>query len=125
MINFIFISVVLILITGLFVWLIQAHRTLRQEVLILREYVEFIKIDVAGLCSAAVSVDNRLTNSNEQLMGVVEKVIDFEKNEHQSSPSYHNAIQKIRNGASAEELIQQCDISREEATLLIRLHGNK
>ena len=127
MIHYIFISVALLFIFATFVWLIQAHRKLKQEMLSLREFVETIKHDVAGLCSAAVSVDKQLANSNEQLMDVVEKVIDFEKNEHQSQSdsSYHSAIQKIQNGANAEELIKQCGINREEAALLIRLHGNK
>jgi len=127
MIHYIFISVALLFIFGTFVWLIQAHRKLKQKVQNLRETIETLKLDVAGLCSAAVSVDKQLANSNEQLMDVVEKVIDFEKNEHQSQSdsSYHSAIQKIQNGANAEELIKQCGINREEAALLIRLHGNK
>ena len=129
MTHYIFLSVVILPIIGVFVWLIQAHRKLKQEVNSLRETIETLKRDVAGLCSAAVSVDTRLANSNEQLMDVVEKVIDFEKNEHQSQSqsdsSYHSAIQKIHNGANAEELITQCGLAREEAALLIRLHGNK
>ncbi len=127
MTHYIFLSVVILLIIGLFFWLIQVHKKLRLELQSLRETVETLKLDVAGLCSAAVSVDTRLANSNEQLMDVVEKVIDFEKNEHQSQSdsSYHSAIQKIHNGANAEELIKQCGINREEAALLIRLHGNK
>ena len=127
MTHYIYLSVVILLIIGVFVWLIQLHRKLKQEMNSLRETVETLKRDVAGLCSAAVSVDTRLANSNEQLMDVVEKVIDFEKKEpqSQSGSSYHSAIQKIHNGANAEDLIKQCGLAREEAALLIRLHGNK
>ena len=114
-----------LLIVGLFVWLIMAHKKLRQDYIILNEHVERNNKDIAGLCSAAVSVDSRLTNNNAQLNGIVEKVADFEQYEQQSKQPYHSAIQRVRNGADAEELIQQCGLSREEAVLLIRLHGNK
>ena len=81
--------------------------------------------DIAGLCSAAVCVDSRLSDNNEQLNGIVEKVTDFEQHEQQTSQPYHSAIQKVRDGVDAEELIQQCGLSREEAMLLIHLHGNR
>ena len=114
-----------LVVAGVLVWLILAHKKLRQDFIILSEYVERNNNDIAGLCSAAVSVDSRLSDNNAQLNGIVEKVADFEQHEQQSKQPYHSAIQKVRNGADAEELIQQCGLSREEAVLLIRLHGNR
>lgn len=121
---FIFLTIVLIAITGVLVWLILAYKKLRQDYINLSACVERNNRDIAGLCSAAVSVDNRLSDNNAQLNGVVEKVADFELHEQQSSQPYHSAIQRVRDGADAEELIQQCALSREEAVLLVRLHGN-
>ena len=122
---FIFFTIILVVIAGVFVWLILAYKKLRQDYINLNAYVERNNRDIAGLCSAAVSVDNRLSDNNAQLHGLVEKVADFEQHEQQPSQPYHSAIQRVRDGAEAEELIQQCGLSREEAVLLIRLHGNR
>lgn len=123
------------------VWVVFSYKKLKQELSILRDDVERNNKDIAGLCSAAVSVDSRLLSSSEQLKGVVEKVMDsheqlkdivekvtgFERHGQQESSSqpYHSAIQRIHDGASAEELIKQCGLSRDEAVLLIRLHGKQ
>ena len=113
------------MIVGVLARLMRGYKKLRQDYIILSKHVERNNRDIAGLCSAAVCVDSRLSDNNEQLNGIVEKVTDFEQHEQQTSQPYHSAIQKVRNGADAEELIQQCGLSREEALLLIRLHGNK
>ncbi len=123
MVHFILVFTLLSLLVGLVAWLMLANRKLKQELTVLRKNLEGMKDDVAGLCSAAVSVDNRMANNNERLMDVVEKVDDFEKNEQPVRQSYHSAIQKVRSGVQVEELINQCGLSREEATLLIHLHG--
>jgi len=102
-----------------------ANKKLRQDFINLSGCVERNNKDIAGLCSAAVFVDSRLSDNNSQLTGIIEKVADFEQHEQPSSQPYHNAIQRARNGADAEALIQQCGLSREEAVLLIRLHGHK
>ena len=122
LITFIIITIVIV---GVLVWLVQEHKKLRQDYTILSDFVERNNRDIAGLCSAAVSVDGKLSDNNEQLNGIVEKVADFEQHEPQGSQSYHSAIQRVKNGSNAEELIEQCGLSREEAMLLIRLHGGK
>ena len=120
----VFLTIILV-VAGILVWLILAHKKLRNDFISLSEYVERNNKDIAGLCSAAVFVDSRMSDNNAQLNGLIEKVADFEQHEQQSSQPYHSAIQMVRNGADAEELIQQCGLSREEAVLLIRLHGNR
>jgi hypothetical protein len=117
----------LFIVGGVF-WLILVYKKLRQDYINLNDCVERNNRDIAGLCSAAVSVDSRLSDNNSQLNGILEKVSGFEQHEQYEDPPvlpYHNAIQKVRNGADAEELIKQCGLSREEAVLLIHLHGNK
>ena len=115
-------------IVGVLFRLILAYKKLRQDYTNLSDAVERNNKDIAGLCSAAVFVDSRLSDNNSQLNGILEKVSDFEQHEQYEEPPilpYHNAIQRVRNGADAEELIKQCGLSREEAVLLIHLHGNK
>jgi hypothetical protein len=36
---------------------------------------------------------------------------------------YADAIQKIRCGAGVDELVKDCRLTRDEAVLLVRLHG--
>ncbi len=103
----------------------RSHKRLKQKYAILSESVERNVKDIAGLCSAALHVDSKLTDSYDQLQDIAEQVAEIPEYEEPSSQPYHSAIQKVRNGADAEELIQQCGLSREEAILLIRLHGNK
>ncbi len=114
-------------ITG-FVWVITEHKKLKQQLTILSDEVERNNKDIVGLCSAAVSVDNRLIDSSDQLKNIVAKVTDCEHQEYQQHEDgqqpYHDAIQRVKNGADVEELIQQCRLSQDEAVLLIRLHGH-
>lgn len=117
------ITTITIAIIGMIVWLIFEHKKLKQDYRTLYDYLERNNRDIAGLCSAAVSIDNQLSDNNLQFDGVIKKIADLEQQEHTSQP-YHSAIQMVRNGAGIEELIDQCSLSQEEATLLIRLHGN-
>ena len=102
----------------------REQRKLREDYSIITDYLERNNKDIAGLCSAAISVDAQLLNNNDQLQSVIEKVNDFEQQQQESTQPYFNAIEMIRQGVSAEELTQQCGITQEEAILLIRLHGN-
>ncbi len=123
--------VIIVSIVIVLVWLIIEYKKLKQQITILSSEIERNNKDIAGLCTAAVSVDNRLVDSHDQLTEIVNKVTDFKQHEPQtvSTPSqpqsYDDAIQRVRNGASVDELTKQCGLSQDEAVLLIRLHGNK
>ncbi len=112
---------------GVLIWLVIQNKKLKQETLKLRSFIERNNKDIAGLCSAGVSVDSRITDNNEQLLEIEEKVSDFKYKEQEpsSTPSYQLAIQRIHNGANVEELIQHCQLSREEALLLVRMHSDQ
>jgi chromosome segregation ATPase len=118
-----FVFVTISLVTVVFL-LSQEHKKLKQQYNLLKEQLERNNKDIAGLCSAAVSVDTQLSNSNEQLKSLVDKVIDFEEDKQQEHQPYYSAIQKVKQGASVDELIRQCGLTQEEAILLNRLHGS-
>ena len=115
--------IITLLLVAVLVWLVIEFKRLKQDFMVLREDVERNNKDIAGLCSAAVSVDSKLTDNNKQLDGIAKKVTDFEQLEQSASQPYHSAIQKVRSGADVDDLVQQCGLSREEAVLLKRLHG--
>ena len=114
--------IVIVLVGGL-VWLVQEHKRLRQDYNYLLNSVERNSQDIAGLCSAAVTVDTTLSAVDKQAKNMLEKIDNFEQYEQQAGQPYQSAIQRVRNGAEVEELVVQCGLSREEALLLIRMHG--
>ncbi|MEE9336983.1 MAG: DUF2802 domain-containing protein [Methylococcaceae bacterium] len=125
MINVLLISsiVITIILLGVLAWLILEHRKLKQNFICLSNNVQRINNDIAGICLAAISVDNRISHNGQQLEVFAEKLVNSEQNGEQLNHPYSSAIGKVRHGANIEELIQQCGLSKEEAELLIRLHG--
>lgn len=155
-------TIVIMLILG---WLLVENYKLKKSLKAVRYYLEQNNKDMAGLCSAAVVVDNKILENREKLAAVLAKLADieraeetkrvdrqtfdqsfeeqepfvekeendahvqhvidepYESDEEQQSQPYYNAIQQVRDGATEEELIQQFGLSRDEAVLLMRLHG--
>ena len=105
-------------------WLLRTQLKLKRDYLVVKNLVQGITSDIAGLCSAAVSVDHRIVSTGEQLHGILEKISDFQKNEPSMHP-YSSDIEKVRSGASINDLMQSSGLSHDEAALLIRLHGSK
>jgi len=89
-------------------------------------------------------VDRRLAFNDERLQTLSEQLArssvmrpvhpepetmptDFELDEGGPEPAqgYQLAIEKIRRGASVDDLVKTCHLTRDEAMLLMRLHGKK
>ncbi|PKM11700.1 MAG: DUF2802 domain-containing protein [Gammaproteobacteria bacterium HGW-Gammaproteobacteria-3] len=121
----------------LVVWLLIDHIRLKRRYRILAEHVNNHNRDIAGLCTAAVTVDSRLSGADDVLQSLSAKLADYDIREEleqivredkpesgdDAEPSYQNAIARARAGADAAELMQRFGLSRDEAALLIRLHG--
>jgi hypothetical protein len=73
-------------------------------------------ISAKGMDEKIVLLEQRLLNAEEQLLEASER--------SQEDPSYHSAIRQAQSGASVQELVDECNISREEADLIIRLYGS-
>lgn len=109
-------------------WLWHRLQQLQSRLEDLERMVNRSNEDIAGLCSAAVTVDSRLLGADKQLRSIIEKLAQYQHQEeastqHSSPSSYQNVIQKIRQGADADELVRDYGLSREEAVLLIRLNA--
>ena len=110
-------------------WLSRSIGRLKRECTQLAEIVESNKNDLYGLCSAAITVNETTAKTHEQLhelkqqlSHVVDKVTELERTDFVNS-AYNVDIRKIRDGANAEDLMKQSELSYDEAALLIRLHG--
>jgi len=112
----------------LLVWLLLSQRRLWRDQRALRDFVQRNNQDIAGLCSAAVSVDDHLRSNAQQILELLDKIgreqhAVHEQQGEQSAQPYRNAIQSARSGADIEELMHDYGLSHDEAVLLIRLHA--
>jgi len=121
---------VLILMTFALIYLWRQQNRLKHDVHALTKKLQSSIEDVAGLCSAAVSVDRRLMANESRLNGVLEnlsapqtEIVEDDVIEDDQPQGYELAIEKIRGGANVDDLVKTCGLTRDEAVLLVRLHG--
>lgn len=112
---------------GMIIWLVFQIIQLKQTAKQLAASVECNKQDIAGLSSAAVSVDKKMNEQVGYLKRIVDHIQslegDVQKNVEITGP-YGDAIEWIKQGAEVQQLVDEFAISREEAELLFRLHKN-
>jgi hypothetical protein len=115
-----------VIIVGVLVWLIRTHLKLKSDYQMLVDVVHSNNNDIADLCAAALTADGRIAAIDEQISAVDAKISEYQHhNNEMSAHPYGLIIQKVRNGASVSELMQNSGLSQDEAALLIRLHGSK
>ena len=122
--------VIFLLMGGVLINLWREQSKLKQDVQALGKKLQGNIEDIAGLCSAAVSVDQRLMDNESRLNGMLENINQpqvetryDELIEEDQSQGYEFAIKKIHNGANVDDLVKNCGLTHDEAVLLIRLHG--
>lgn len=131
----IFIAVLVVLSLGLLalaficVRLAQQQQCLKQDLVRINNRLTGSQQDLAGLCSAALTVDERVAVTEEELKLLWSRLSELAAqpaavNQLTEHP-YQSVIQKVRSGASVSELMQSAGLSHDEAALLIRLHGQK
>ncbi len=131
-------SALITLLTGLvLIWLLREHKKLKHSQQQWVNLIQRTSDDVAGLCAAAIAVDARIAVNEEQIDALryaLESAVstsgsqsgDLIEEPHEApSQGYATAIEKIRYGASIEELVKGLGLTRDEAVLLTRLHGGR
>ena len=120
-----------------FVWLWREYKKLKQDHQQLIKQIQRANDDLAGLCSAAIAVDSRMAATENRVEDLVDHLItnqatlsqpdhDETLEELDEAPQgYGAAIEKIRQGANLDELVKACALTRDEALLLMRLHGKE
>lgn len=111
----------------------RRQKRLKQEYQILRSQLQRGSDDVAGLCAAAIAVDKRLSENESHLNRMLETLKASAEPrpealfpvEEEPQGGYSLAIEKIHRGASLDELVKSCGLTRDEAVLLMRLHGRQ
>lgn len=134
-----FTIIFLLLVVVAFLNLKREQTKLKQAYQALALQIQRNGDDVVGLCSAAVVVDRRLS-ANEALLRDVRESIEIQQNnaeflsgyeqdsidevESDQPQSYRQAIERIQCGATIDELVKECGMTRDEAVLLMRLHSS-
>lgn len=121
-----------VLLAVVLVWLLREHKKLKQAFGQLEDKLQRSHEELAVLCSAAVAVDQHLAANDQRLNGILDQLNTYQQplvpvaslvNDEPELQGYDAAIQKIRRGADVDELVKDCGMTRDEAVLLIRLHG--
>jgi hypothetical protein len=86
--------------------------------------IEALNGTLAALCAGAVGVDRRLSRLEKQGrdLGYRQEAIE---NQQQGEQPYGEAIQLVQQGASAIRLVEELGLTRNEAELVVMLHGMK
>jgi hypothetical protein len=80
-----------------------------------------LKDDLRALCAGAVGTDERLARLENRGRRLVERQEQLELRD-QGDRQYAPAIRMVQKGASIDELVSVCGISRGEAELISMMH---
>ncbi len=82
-----------------------------------------LQSQLSALCAGAVGADNRIVKFEQTLNQLKEhqNTLDLGMS---SQHSYDHAIRLARKGVGINQLIDNCNLSDEEAHLISRLHGS-
>lgn len=121
--EFLLLLLSLVLTVGLAL-LARAYRKLAHDYAQLSANLARQGQDLVGLCTAAVQVDKRLFGQEQRLRECLARVEELATQERQASPQpYYTAIDQVKRGAGAEELVAEFGLSLSEANLLVSLYG--
>ena len=82
-----------------------------------------VQHDISALCASGLGVDERVGGAERRvrsLMGRIEELEESDTFEHLQE--FQGAIELAQKGASADEIVEKCHLTVDEASLLIRLH---
>lgn len=86
------------------------------------EQMARVEFDLAALCRAAAGEGRRVISIQQQVEGLAERQAAIELGASNERP-YTRASRLAQEGASIDDLIRTCGLTRAEAELLVMLHG--
>ncbi|MEY4194169.1 MAG: hypothetical protein RLZZ226_537 [Pseudomonadota bacterium] len=115
---------VLIVVMGILLIRLRGQcKTLEQRHQSLQDMLNKYRREQYGLGSAAVQVDKRLMDQEKRLREIIEKIECGSAGDSAGSP-YYTAIDRIKKGASAQQVVADYGLSLSEATLLHNLYAD-
>lgn len=108
---------------GVFFWTRRRMSEFQQQIqLLLRENT--VQDRITAVNTGSIGLGNRVLSLEKSLHNLGEKLDELESRSEKHSP-YAQAIQLARKGSSAEEIRELCDISYNEAQLILMMHRQK
>lgn len=84
---------------------------------------EVIRNDISALCAGGLGVDERVGGLERRVRTVVERLDDLEESDaFEHLQEFQGAIELAQQGAEPSEIVEKCQLTLDEAELLIRLH---
>lgn len=128
------IAVLLLLFLALVIYVNSLNRTLQQSRSELKQLKQFAALqqtqlkdlshELQAMTSAAYGVGKRINQLSAQIRELDDRQEEFDLKE-QGAQSMQQAIALVHKGASIEELMETCEMSRGEAELLMMVHGQR
>lgn len=128
------IAVLLLLFLALVIYVNSLNRTLQQSRSELKQLKQFAALqqtqlkdlshELQTMTSAAYGVGKRINQLSAQIRELDDRQEEFDLKE-QGAQSMQQAIALVHKGASIEELMETCEMSRGEAELLMMVHGQR
>lgn len=94
---------------------------MRQQLGTQAQTIETLRNDIRGLYAGAVGSDARIRKVEQRSRRLMERQEQLE-NSHNSARPYDQAIRLVHKGASAEDIMSVCDLSRGETDLIMMVH---
>lgn len=89
------------------------------------EKITGLQSQLSVLCAGAVGTDDRIHKFEQTLSSLKEQHNTLSLGTSSSPPSYDHAIRLARKGVGTEQLMDNCNLSDEEAHLISRLYDSE
>lgn len=110
---------------GLMLWRMQSkqQRIVQNKVDGLWEKLNIIQNDISALCAGALGADERVSANTKRIRILLDRLDELEEGGAQGHiQAFQEATKLAQSGASVEEIIEKCNLTIDEADLLIRLY---
>ena len=102
--------------------LYKANQRLQSEISSNHARLGQLRNDLGALCTASAGEGQHVIKLEQQMRGLCERQDALELRASTDQP-YDRASQLAQDGASVDDIVNSCGLSRAEAELVIMLHG--
>jgi len=106
---------------GISVLLWRRNRQQATQLQLLQSESSEFRTDLAALCTGAVGLGSRISRTENRSRRLKSRQEQLEMRDIEQRP-YDHAIRMVHNGAVIDEIMQVCNLSRNEADLILTMH---
>lgn len=94
------------------------YKRLRHQIAIQQQLISNLQDDMAALCESRVGLGRQISDSME-LLDILQKRQDQLEMQEPKQSSYRYALKMAKEGAQAQDLVEDCGIAMGEAELVL------